>query len=254
MSLNNDMSGPERAPRGGEAPGRAASPGKRVERIEFQGRPAWLKRVEVMNARTRIQKGDPAIAFERERQSYALARELALPFPKVLDEGPDYLVTGDAGVTLHSLARRKTTPPEILQRALLDGAAALGRLHRKGYSHGRPAFRDVCWDDGEVTFIDLEKFDPAKRDKKNFAADILIFFFSLFADTGMSEAEAVAAKEAYLSQAPAEYWQMAERRVRALQWLRPPLSPLLYLLRNKREFRAITPFLRFFRTSTRPEG
>ncbi|MDK3018465.1 BUD32 family EKC/KEOPS complex subunit [Pseudodonghicola flavimaris] len=221
----------------------------RVEPVEIDGRRAWLKRPEQLSGRMRLQKGDPVAAFDRERQAYRALQGKGLPIPEILDEGPDYVVTLDAGPTLTQLKTLTADRPEVFDAAMIDAARALGRFHRAGYSHGRPALKDICWQDGKVVFIDLERSPAEPAGLDACARDVMVFFFSAISETGGAGPAVIAAREAYRAEAPNGVWPRACARSRALRLrgLQMMLSPFLVFLRNKREFRAISPFFAFFR-------
>ncbi|WP_169583491.1 BUD32 family EKC/KEOPS complex subunit [Rhodobacter capsulatus] len=212
----------------------------------MSGQAGWVKRVEQVGLRLRLQKGDPRRLFEAERRAYLSLQDAHLPFPKVLAEGPDHFVLADAGPTLRSLLRASGSEAPEVRRALLAGATALARLHGAGYSHGRPNLCDICWKDGQITFIDLEKYRPRHNTPGGHVWDLLLFFFDLCAETGRIDAAVLAARDAYRAADTKGIWPAAVRRMRLL---RPALTMVAWLtrpLRHKRDFRAIAPLMALF--------
>lgn len=222
------------------------TPQPRIERVEIDGQAGWLKRPEQLSRRMRLQKGDANAAFEAERSAYQRLGSLGLPVPKLLDEGEDYFVTADSGPILVVLLRDHGASDENVQEAIGVAAETLGQFHALGYSHGRPALKDICWDGQNITFIDLERINPSRDNLKGHGLDVLVFFFSLIAETGGIGDEAFAARRRYQAKDTKDVWQEAQRQTRKLRVLAFLLWPLIRLLKNKREFAAIGPFLSFF--------
>lgn len=215
-------------------------PFRRVRRLELpDGRRFWLKRVERLTGVMRAQKGDPAKAFDAEREGLRRLAEAGLPVAAVAAEGPDWLLLPDAGPVLSGVVAdpRRSDAEKIA--AFAAAGRALGLLHWAGFAHGRPAVRDICWDGTEARFIDLERFRRGARGGVRQAADIVIFTQTAFtlwpADTRWLDA----ALAAYATNAPVG----AMARVRLLaRWLAPLgwLAGGLASLRPKsRELRAV---------------
>ncbi len=218
----------------------------RIERTVVSGQAGWVKRVERVGLRLRLQKGDPRRLFEAERRAYLSLQDAHLPFPKVLAEGPDHFVLADAGPTLRSLLRASGSEAPEVRTALVAAATSLARLHGAGHSHGRPNLCDICWKDGQITFIDLEKYRPRHNTPGGHVWDLLIFFFDLCAETGRIDAAVLAARDAYRAADTKGIWPAAVRRMRLL---RPALKMVAWLtrpLRHKRDFRAIAPLMALF--------
>ncbi|QCO57520.1 hypothetical protein EOK75_17575 (plasmid) [Pseudorhodobacter turbinis] len=206
------------------------------------GRKVWLKRAEHLTGRMRLQKGDGAKGFARERDGLHLLAQVGLPAAPILAEGPDWFVTPDLGSTLRQLM----WDPEGDKTPVFAAAgAALARLHLQSYRHGRPAIRDFCWNGTDIHFIDLERFSPVKSDPRGLALDLLIFAHSLVAD-GFRVAGPVPLQEAalgaYRDLAPG-IWAQAQTTAAWLRWL----PPIARLKSGSRDFRAIGPTLELFR-------
>lgn len=214
----------------------------RIERTVVSGQPGWIKRVEEVGLRLRLQKGDPRRLFEAERRAYRSLQQAHLPFPKVLAEGPDHFVLADAGPTVRSLLRAAGPEAPEVRAALVAAATTLARLHAAGYSHGRPNLCDICWKDGQITFIDLEKYRPRLNSRSGHVWDLLIFFFDLCAETGRVDAAVLAARDAYRAADTKGIWDAAAARMRALHPLWALAIRMTRPLRHKRDFRALRPF------------
>ena len=201
----------------------------------------WLKRVEHLSLRWRLQKGSGRRSFEKDREGLHVLGDAGLPVAPILAEGPDYFVTPDLGVTLRALM--SDTGPSDDRRAAFGAAGrALAALHVQGFSHGRPAVRDLCWDGAAVRFIDMEKFSARHHSPRHFAADMLVFVHSVFA-AGGSEADLEDALTAYRSaDGP---WQASIALARRLRWIGPLTRGLLRLKPNSRELTAVEPTLAY---------
>ena len=213
----------------------------RVRMLETPAGRMWLKRVEHLSLRWRLQKGSGRRSFEKDREGLHVLGDAGLPVAPILAEGPDYFVTPDLGVTLRALM--SDTGASDDRRAAFGAAGrALAALHVQGFSHGRPAVRDLCWDGAAVRFIDMEKFSARHHSPRHFAADMLVFVHSVFA-AGGSEADLEDALTAYRSaDGP---WQASIALARRLRWIGPLTRGLLRLKPNSRELTAVEPTLAY---------
>ncbi|MGL4236105.1 serine/threonine protein phosphatase [Tabrizicola sp.] len=217
-----------------------AEPTSRIRAIDMpDGRRFWLKRVERLSGRMRLQKGDPARAFAAEREGLHALAKAGLPVAGVALEGPDWVVMPDAGPVLPVLvADPKRSEAEKLA-AFARAGRALGLLHWAGMVHGRPAVRDICWDGQEARFIDLERFRHARRGGVWQAADVLMFAQTAFTQWPDDRRWLDAAVDAYTINSPDG---AMERAARLAFWL----APLGWLARGlvrvkpeSRELRAV---------------
>jgi tRNA A-37 threonylcarbamoyl transferase component Bud32 len=196
-----------------------AEPPERVRRLDLaDGRRFWLKRVERLSGRLRLQKGDPDRAFAAERAGLRVAASAGLPVAGVAAEGPDWVLMPDVGPILPVVVGDPGRSEAEKLRAFAAAGQALGRLHWAGMAHGRPAVRDVCWDGAEARFIDLERFRRAKRSGVWQAADVVMFAQTAFTLWPEDARWLDAALEAYAASAP-EAAVMAVRRL--VRWLAP---------------------------------
>lgn len=219
----------------------------RIERVLVDDQAGWRKRVEEVGLRLRIQKGDPRRLFEAERQAYLSLQGKNLPFARILTSGPEDFVIADAGPSLRTILKREGVHSVTGQAALVAAAEALARLHRAGYTHGRPSLRDICYQDGTITFIDLEKYSPRHNNLSGHVWDVLIFFFDICIVTGQLDAAVLAARDAYRAADHHGVWARAQARMRHLRPVWMLLRPLTWRwLTNHRDFRAIAPFCTLF--------
>lgn len=213
----------------------------RVRMLETPAGRMWLKRVEQLSLRWRLQKGSGRKSFERDREGLHVMGAAGLPVAPIVAEGPDYFVTPDLGITLRALMA--DAPEDERLRAFAAAGAALAALHARGYSHGRPAVRDLCWDGAEVRFIDMEKFSALRDAPRHFATDVLVFIHSVFA-AGGGAAELDAALEAY-SQAAPRGWAATVALTHRFGWLAGFARTLRSLKPRSRELNAVEPTLAY---------
>jgi len=217
-----------------------AEPPQRVRAVALpDGRRFWLKRVERLSGRLRLQKGDPARAFAAEREGLHVLAAAGLPVAGVVAEGPDWMLMPDAGPVLPEVVRDPGRSEAEKLRAFAEAGRALGRLHWAGMAHGRPAVRDVCWDGQQARFIDLERFRRAKRAGFWQAADLVMFAQTAFTLWPEDARWLEAALEAYAISAP----EGAMGSVRRLVWWLAPVgwlaAGLSRLRPGSRELRAV---------------
>lgn len=218
-------------------------PGRVTRLITGSGQTWWLKRVERLSLRLRLQKGDPARTFEAERNGLKTLADRGIPVPEIALEGEDYFLLPDAGPSLQSLVINAAPESEIL-RAFAAAGCALALLHWAGLSHGRPAPRDICWDGSTARFIDLERFSPAHRSGFWQAQDLLIFTQSCFGRWPDDSRWLDAALEAYAQNAPEGAMARVARLAFWLGWLKPVARLVTWVKPRAKEFRAIPLTLR----------
>jgi tRNA A-37 threonylcarbamoyl transferase component Bud32 len=218
---------------------------QRVQPLDLpDGRRFWLKQLERPSLRMRLQKGDPKKSFLRELNGLLLLGSKGLAVPAVVAHGPGHFVIKDAGTTLRDLLVGRAA---MRLEAFRAAGTALAKLHVAGYCHGRPAIRDICWDNATTRFIDLERFSPQNRSMQARAVDLLVMIHSLYADAlrpGVNNVrdEVFETLFAYRRAAPPGVWETAQRLAKWLQFL----APISRLRKGSREWAAITPTLAAF--------
>jgi tRNA A-37 threonylcarbamoyl transferase component Bud32 len=148
-----------------------------VERIQVEGRPAWRKRyaddrrawaLRAMSAVARLLRQPPlrppprhdarmmrAIEARRLRQLQALG----VRAPRVLGEGPDWLLLSDLGPTLSSRLRAAGGDAVLIDALVRDAVAAIAAAHGRDAYFGQPLPRNLAVEGGRVGFLDFEE-DP----------------------------------------------------------------------------------------------
>lgn len=208
----------------------------RVERIEIGNYTVWIKRRERPGLRMRLQKGSPARAFDTERRALRDLEGSGAPVPVLLADTATAFAISDGGTRITVLAKQS---PETIPSLLESAGRALGRLHGMGFAHGRPAPKDMCWQDGIVTLIDWERYDPLRNTPAGQARDLVIFTYSVLSQMPGAAHHLDAMLAAYRGTAPAQVWPLARQLAHRLRWL----AVLSRLAPRRREFRAFAPAL-----------
>lgn len=221
----------------------------RVQQLVFQDQTFWLKRCEHLSGLRLWQKGDPAVAFEAERQALHQLRDLGAPVPEILAEGDDFIALSDSGQPLNTVLQNPEIPLETRLGIFEQAALSLAGLHALGVSHGRPSLKDICWDGQRITWIDFERFAPRRNTRQGHAMDLVMFVLNGFAMGQGPSPEMTRAIETYRAADPAEIWPLAQAwcaRNRWLGWLTKPMQ--LRRQGKAKEFKAIPHTLAAFST------
>lgn len=211
------------------------------------GRRFWLKRVEHLAGRMRLQKGDPARSFEAEREGIRALQAQGLPVAGLELEGPGWIVLPDAGPVLPQVVADAGRDEAAKLRAMTAAGAALAMLHRAGMVHGRPAVRDICWDGAQVRFIDLERFRRARPGGFRQAVDLMVLAQSAFALWPGDPRWLEAAFAGYRAGGPQGALVRAVRLARLLAplgWLARAVLPLRPRSRELRALGLVLPWVR----------
>jgi tRNA A-37 threonylcarbamoyl transferase component Bud32 len=214
------------------------------------GQRFWLKRIEVLPLRMRLQKGDAQAAFEAERTGLRVLGVVGLPVAPIALDGPDYIVLPDVGKTLNIILNE--APPDERLAAFRAAGSSLARLHSMGFVHGRPAIRDICWDGVEARFIDLERFSVKRRGVFYQALDVILFVQTVMTATGGPVPELEAALSAYVAAAPQNVMPKVRRVVWWLGWLGPLARAVHRLKPKSREVAAVQMTLARLRINPEP--
>lgn len=191
--------------------------GERVVSFEFQGKRYWLKQVEKLAGAMRLLKQNSTYALHKEIDVLTELAKHGAPVPAMVEVGDGYMVIEDAGATIKELLAHDKAAlwPNILN----DVAIALARLHAMHFSHGRPALRDISWQDGEVKFIDFEAHQQDKSIVSQQVRDLLVFIHSLYRYIGPRNALVSHAIDAYRCAGGESIWQKAKQFLASWQWL-----------------------------------
>lgn len=224
-----------------------AHPGSRVFVFDVDGRRYWAKRPEPVGWFRRMQKGDADRSFRREVALLHAFREKGAPVAPIAARIDDAIVMPDMGPALSGL-------PEVMGKAefarVLDAAAAaLARLHAAGMAHGRPRLRDICWQDPQICFIDLEAGAALNAPRWRQARDLLLLLHSVHQSRHGIGDLASGVLHAYERDDTAEIVPLAKRIARGLRPLAVLVRPLArrHLARGKTNSEVVA-FLATLRT------
>lgn len=230
----------------------AGQDGPRVQRVEVEGRVFWIKRLEQLRLRYRLQKGDPRKAFERERLAYREMNAAQAPVPQVVAEGADFLVLPDCGLDLRRLLEREADLARRT-RMLVDASLMLAEFHKLGFAHGRPSPKDMCQVDGRMLLLDFERYKHANNTPVGQARDLVVFAFNVAAHSPQMRGSLREAMAAYRDNADAAIWPLAQRWCRWLRWTAWVTKPLQKRPEGRAlEFKAIPVVMDLFLSEDKP--
>ncbi len=219
---------------------------RRIERVDTQHGTFWIKRPEKLSPRMRLQKGNPAKAFERERQGFRDMTAAQAPVPELIAESPDYIILPDCGRDLRKLLKIEPSA-ERRRELLLDAMGALGTFHNLGFAHGRPSPKDMCLYNGRVVLLDFERYDVRRNTMSGQARDLVVFVFNVMAHSPMVVDDLPEALDAYRAVAPAGVWNAAQAWCHRMKWAAWLTKPIQMRRGEKaREFKAIPAVIEMF--------
>lgn len=202
--------------------------GKRVVRFDYQGQIYWLKQAEKLTGAMRFLKSDPKRSIQVEIDTLKKLALEGAQVPKLMCFGDNFLVVADVGKTLNEWMANVDIESDTRQQILIDSGVALAKLHTLGLAHGRPALRDISWQDGKVSFIDFEANQHNKNITYQQRRDILVYIHSLYRYLGPKHEFIEATIMAYRHAGGDHVWQEAK------EWIAPwqCLYYALYCLKN----------------------
>ncbi|MGV6988730.1 phosphotransferase [Testudinibacter sp. P80/BLE/0925] len=201
----------------------------RVVSFYFGNKKYWLKQTERTRGFMRLLKTNPQQALRHEVQALQYLNKVGAPCAKLVEFGDDYLVLQDVGMTANQWLHNTAFDQTQKQRVLNDCAVALAELHRLDLVHGRPATRDMGWDNGKVRFIDFESKLDIRRLQWNKIRDLLIFIHDLYRNGTLSQTMIESAVAEYRRHGGETVWRQAIQLVnkrRMLYCLFKPFYPI----------------------------
>ncbi len=211
---------------------------ERISRLATEGQFIWVKRPERPSGIRRLQKGNPATAFERERNALHTLHRQGVPVPGIVSEGPGYLAIRDCGMSLDNILRSRDFGTRDRARIFSKAGHALADMHARHLSHGRPSLRDICWDGRRIAFLDFERHAEHRNTRKGHVNDLLMFVFNAFAIAATERPEILSAISAYRAADSARIWDDAVNWCQRWRWITWATAPVR-ALRDSREFNAI---------------
>lgn len=179
----------------------------RVVAFDFNHKKYWLKQTEQLTGFMRLLKANPKRALTRETEALQYLNNIGAPCAVLIQHGDGYLVLEDVGVTANQWFNNPAITVKQKQEIVKDCAIALAELHSLNLVHGRPATRDMGWDNGKVRFIDFESRLNIRQLEWNKKRDLLIFIHDLFRNSNLSQAMIESAVTAYRQHGGEQVWQ-----------------------------------------------
>lgn len=199
--------------------------GERIYRFDYEGRIYWLKQPEKLSGVWLLLKPNPKQAFLKELAILQEWAEKGAPVPRIAMYGENFFVLEDAGVSISQWVDRKDCSEQQKEKILCDAAQALIQLHRQGLIHGRPAVRDIIWNQGNIIFLDFESRSQSQNFQWQVVRDMLFFFNSLCREEDISDMLVQKTAEAYQTQCNPQYWQAMMGYLSRFRWLYYLLLP-----------------------------
>lgn len=196
-----------------------AASDRRVSRLTHDGQTIWVKQLEKLSLRMRLQKGNPQTAFVAERDALLRLQAAGVPVPAIVAQGPDYFAITDSGPSLKQLMQGADGPSTNHLDAYLAAGKQLALMHKQKLSHGRPSIKDICWKGGRITFLDFERFHEKRNTPKGHMQDLVMMVFSAYAISQRDCPEIDALIKGYRDHDPANIWQAAARWCSKMRWL-----------------------------------
>lgn len=218
--------------------------GERIVSFEYQGRKYWLKQAERLTGAMRWLKSQPQAALQLEIATLTQLAKKGAPVPELVASGEGFLVVADVGMPINAWLNAEIDEAEKL-KILQDSATGLAQLHLKGLAHGRPALRDICWQAGNVSFIDFEANQQDSDMHRQQIRDLLVYIHSLYRYIGPHPEIVDPVIAAYRAAGGESLWQASKQEMEKWQWLNYLIAPLKSI--GGKDLRPVYWLLRHFK-------
>lgn len=203
--------------------------GKRVFDFVYNGTKYWVKQPENVKGIWRLLKPDGLKSFQHELRVLQLLIQQEAPVSPLVLAGDNFFVLEDAGRTANQWIEDDSVSAVQKQQVLNDCAEALALLHQKNIIHGRPALRDIAWQDGRVRFLDFESIVRSDNLKYAKIRDVLVFLHGMFRYRLISFEQAGTAMCSYAAADKQQILPAAlafAAKLRAIYYLLLPFKPI----------------------------
>ncbi|OOF38610.1 hypothetical protein BKK49_09515 [Rodentibacter rarus] len=199
--------------------------GKRIFKFNEGGKDYWLKQPEKLSGIWLLLKPHPKTSFTRELETLLSLAKQNAPVPQVICYGNDFFVLEDVGSSISQWVDNLNVSEDKKYLILSDASQALIGLHREGLVHGRPAVRDIVWNDGKVTFLDFESRSNSQNKDWLIVRDMLFFFHSLCRETSISDALVKETAAYYQTHCNPKDWKLMQNYLSHFSWVYYLLLP-----------------------------
>ncbi len=201
--------------------------GKRILHFVYQGIHYWLKQPEKLKGIWHFLKPNPKAHFLQEVDLLKKFNRLHAPVPKLMLATKNYLVLEDAGFTVQHWvgSSELETPDEVKMIILHDATSALCKFHQLDLIHGRPAIRDIAWDNHQVRFIDFEVQPQTNNLTWKKMRDVSIFIYSLCRSEDLTNNQILAIIQQLAHEADTAVWKKLLYVTNNMRWLYWILRP-----------------------------
>ncbi|WP_301099157.1 protein kinase family protein [Otariodibacter sp.] len=199
---------------------------ERVFQFNFQGKLFWLKQPEHVHGVFRLLKPHPKESFLKEIERLKFFSSKNAPIPKLVLFDNNFLILEDGGETVSHLLSENTDNLAFKKELLLNSVKALNNLHKSDLIHGRPAIRDMTWDNHRILFIDFEVSSMNKDLQWQKIRDMAIFFHGLCRKDFISDEEVKYAIEQYEKICDPQLWQAFVQFITKYKFIYYLLTPI----------------------------
>jgi len=205
---------------------------KRTSTFEYKGKKYWLKQKEPPSLIKHLLMRNASKSLIKEKTVLKKLAKQGIPVPNVIDFGEDYLVLSDVGDAVINIIEKRHTyysnnhPKFYLngnplkEKILTKASAALAKLHKMGYAHGRPSIKDICLKNNKIYFIDFEENQLGKNIHKQQMRDLLIFIHSLYRFFGIKNESIKKIIKIYQKNGGGKVWTRTNKKMQTWTWLR----------------------------------
>lgn len=199
--------------------------GKRVYKFNYQGKSYWLKQPERLSGVWLLLKPHPKKSFENELMTLLDLFKQGVPVPKVVYHEKDFFVLEDVGMSISQWVDNPNSSEEQKFSILSEASQALIGLHKKGLVHGRPAIRDIVWNNSKVIFLDFESRSKSQNKDWLIVRDMLFFFDSLCHKETISDELIKEIALYYQTHCASRNWEIMQNYLLRFRWVYYLLLP-----------------------------
>ncbi|AOF54368.1 serine/threonine protein kinase [Pasteurellaceae bacterium NI1060] len=199
--------------------------GRRVYQFNYQGKGYWLKQPEKLSGVWLLLKPYPKKSFANELMTLLDLFKQGVPVPKVVYHEKDFFVLEDVGMSISQWMDNPNTSEKQKFSILSDASQSLIGLHKKGLVHGRPAVRDIVWNDGKTIFLDFESRSKSQNKDWLIVRDMLFFFDSLCHKETISDELIAEVAVYYQTHCDSRNWEIMQNYLSRFRWVYYLLLP-----------------------------